>query len=161
MLDFLYPHFTKIVWVYSALSVHCLVIQSVPLLVTTATVWNLNVGWYCWVPYHKHFRIWPHPLVAQGSLKCKNREKSISILNISQFKRNLQWTFRDAKYIIWAAAWQNQQSECAPRERLRSAWASVPGWSESSLDTQSLCWFCHVTAHIYQVEQPFIFIEIM
>ena len=23
-----------------------------------------------------------------------------------------------------------------------------PGWSESSLGTQSFCWFCHVTAHI-------------
>ena len=23
-----------------------------------------------------------------------------------------------------------------------------PGWSESSLGAQSLCWFCHVTAHV-------------
>ena len=23
-----------------------------------------------------------------------------------------------------------------------------PGWSESSLGTQSLCWFCHVAAHL-------------
>ena len=24
-----------------------------------------------------------------------------------------------------------------------------PGWSESSLGAQSLCWFCHVAAHIF------------
>ena len=24
----------------------------------------------------------------------------------------------------------------------------IPGWSESSLGAQSLCWFCHVAAHI-------------
>ena len=23
-----------------------------------------------------------------------------------------------------------------------------PGWSESSLDIQSLCWFCHIVAHM-------------
>ena len=37
--------------------------------------------------------------------------------------------------------------------RLRSAWASAqsgcPGWSESSLGSQSLWWFCHEVAHIY------------
>ena len=43
---------------------------------------------------------------------------------------------------IWTATWQNQQSECPPSE---DSWS---GWSESSLGAQSLCWFCHVMAHI-------------
>ena len=81
---------------------------------------------------------------------------------------------------IWAATWQNQQSDCAPSEDSDQPWhppslikvltvrlkgsygpklsscgqrklirlGRCPGWSESSLDAQSLCWFCHVAAHI-------------
>ena len=75
-------------------------------------------------------------------------------------------------YAKWAATWQNQQSDCAPSEdsdqpghppslitvfviRMKKAWVlSYPSgaqqrlWSESSLGAQSLCWFCHVAAHI-------------
>ena len=79
------------------------------------------------------------------------------------------------------ATWQNQKSDCAPREdsdkpghppslirvfavRMKKAWVlSYPlsaqwrllirlrgcsGRSESSLGTQSLCWFCHEAAQI-------------
>ena len=75
---------------------------------------------------------------------------------------------------IWAATWQNQQSDCAPSEdsdqpghpprlirvfavRMKSAWVlsyplsahrRCPGWSESSLSAQSLCRFCHVAVHL-------------
>ena len=31
---------------------------------------------------------------------------------------------------------------------LQYAICGCPGWSESSLGAQSLCWFCHVAAHI-------------
>ena len=82
---------------------------------------------------------------------------------------------------IWAATWQNQQSDCAPSEdsdqpghppslirvfavRMKKAYVlsyplsaqrrlirlgGCPGWSESSLGAQSLCWFCHVAADLY------------
>ena len=71
---------------------------------------------------------------------------------------------------IWAATWQNQQSECAPSEdsdppwhppslirvfavRLKKAWVlSYPLSTQrrlwSSLGAHSLCWFCHVAAHL-------------
>ena len=79
---------------------------------------------------------------------------------------------------IWAAAWQNQQIECAlsgdsdqpghPPSlirvfavRMKKAWVlsyplsaqrrligGCPGWSESALGAQSDCWFWHVAAHI-------------
>ena len=81
---------------------------------------------------------------------------------------------------IWATTWQNQRSECEPREDsdqpwhlpsltrvsavcMKKAWVlsyplsgqwrlwsdgRCPGWSESSLGTQSLCWFCPAAAHI-------------
>ena len=76
------------------------------------------------------------------------------------------------KDIIWASTWQNQQSDCAPSEDtdqpghplvrsesllcaffVRTAKTLIrlggcPGWSESSLGAQSLCWFCHVAAHM-------------
>ena len=75
---------------------------------------------------------------------------------------------------IWAALWQNQQSECAPSEdsdqpghppslirvfavRMKKAWtlsysfSAQEGlwWSESSLGAQPHCWFCHETARFY------------
>ena len=79
---------------------------------------------------------------------------------------------------IWAAIWQNQQSDCAPSRNsdqpghlpslirvfavgMKKAWVlsyplsaqrrliRCPGWSESSLGVQSLCWFCHVVAQIF------------
>ena len=70
------------------------------------------------------------------------------------------------KHLItkWAASWQNQQNGMCAQRRLRSAWASAqsdqsslwrlirlggcPGWSESSLGTQSFCWFCDDAAQI-------------
>ena len=74
---------------------------------------------------------------------------------------------------IWAAT-QKQQSDCAPGKhsdqlghppslirvfavRMKKAWVLSYPWSaqrrlirlgESSLGAQSLCWFCHVVAHI-------------
>ena len=75
--------------------------------------------------------------------------------------------------------WQNQQNECAPSKesdqpghppslirvfavRMKKAWVFsypisaqrslwCPGWSESSLGAQSLCWFCHVAAQLVRV----------
>ena len=61
---------------------------------------------------------------------------------------------------MWAATWQNQQSDCPHEESLgpylpikRIAKTLIrlggcPGWPESSLGTQSLCWFRHVAAHV-------------
>ena len=56
----------------------------------------------------------------------------------------------------WAATWQNQQSDSAPSEdsdqpghppsQIRLG--GCPGWSESSMGAQSLCWFYHVAAQI-------------
>ena len=84
-------------------------------------------------------------------------------------------TFLIHCYLIWAATWRNQQSECAPSEdsdqpghppslirvfavRMKKPWVlSLPlsaqrrlwsGWSESSLGAHSLCWFCHEAAHM-------------
>ena len=37
--------------------------------------------------------------------------------------------------------------ECTVKTLIRLA--GCPGWSESSLGTHSLCWFCHVAAHMY------------
>ena len=69
-------------------------------------------------------------------------------------------------FLVWATTWQNQQNECAPSEdsdqpgrppslirvftvRMKKAWVlSYPFWSESSLGAHSLCWFCHVAAHL-------------
>ena len=57
----------------------------------------------------------------------------------------------------WAATWQNQQNYCAPSddsdptERTANTLIRLggcPGWSESSLGAQSLCWFCHAAAHM-------------
>ena len=72
----------------------------------------------------------------------------------------------------WDVTWQNQQSDCAPSEdsdqpghpsslirvlavRMKKACvlryplsAQRRLWSESLLDAQSLCWFCHVAAQI-------------
>ena len=91
--------------------------------------------------------------------------------------------------MIWAATWQNQQSDCAPSEdsdqpghppslirvfavRMKKAcvlsyplsaqWTLMrlggcPGWPESSLGAQSLCWFCHVAAHL-SLPMPGLFV---
>ena len=52
--------------------------------------------------------------------------------------------------LISAMTWQNQQSDCEPSEDLNQPGhpQRCPGWSESSLGAQSLCWFCHVAAHL-------------
>ena len=39
--------------------------------------------------------------------------------------------------------------ECTAKTLIRLG--GFPCWSESSLGTQSLCWFCHVTAQIFMV----------
>ena len=83
----------------------------------------------------------------------------------------LQFIFNYAILMVqlWAASWQNQQNGMCAQWRLRSAWASAQcdqsslsawrklgplathwahSWSESSLGTQSFCWFYHVAALI-------------
>ena len=45
-------------------------------------------------------------------------------------------------------AWVLSYPLCAQR-RLRLAWVSAQSDLESSLGAQSLCWFCHVVAHIF------------
>ena len=38
--------------------------------------------------------------------------------------------------------------------------SGCPGWSESSLDAQSLCWFCHVAAQMLTEHREFVnFVE--
>ena len=67
---------------------------------------------------------------------------------------------------IWAATWQNQQSECAPSTdsdqpghlpsmirvfavRMKKAWVlSYPLSAQRGLWSDWLCWFCHVAAHL-------------
>ena len=90
--------------------------------------------------------------------------------------KNADQTVRMHIVRIWGATCQNQQSDCAPSEdsaqpghppslirvfvvRMKKSWVlsyplssqrfgGCPGWSESSLGAQSLCWFCHVAAHM-------------
>ena len=63
----------------------------------------------------------------------------------------------------WASAQSNQSLRC-PHEESLGPWLPIertaktlirlggcPGWSESSLGAQSLCWFCHVAAQVYTV----------
>ena len=106
-------------------------------------------------PHNKHSVTWHHELVI---IQLKS-ETILFFLN--QFS-----------IMFWAATWQNQQNECAPREdsdqpghlpslirafavRMKKAWvlnyplSGCPGWSEASLSAQSLCWFCHVVALLY------------
>ena len=59
----------------------------------------------------------------------------------------------------WASAQSDQSLRCALNGWLRTQaffirtaktlirLVGCPGWSEFSLDAQSLCWFCHVAAH--------------
>ena len=67
-----------------------------------------------------------------------------------------QRRFRSA----WASAQSDQSLRC-PHEESLGPWLPTertaktlirlgrcPGWSESSLGTHSLCWFCHVAAHL-------------
>ena len=74
-----------------------------------------------------------------------------------------QWRLRSA----WASA-QSDQSLCCPHEEClgpylpieRTAKALIRlggclGWSESSLGKHSFCWFCHVTAHLYDSFKQF------
>ena len=51
---------------------------------------------------------------------------------------------------VFAVCWKGSKgpklSSCGQR---RLVWlGGCPGWSESSLSAHSLCWFCHVAAHI-------------
>ena len=60
----------------------------------------------------------------------------------------------------WASAQSDHSLRC-PHEECLGTWLPIertaktlirlggcPGWSESSLGTQSLCWFCHVAAQM-------------
>ena len=61
----------------------------------------------------------------------------------------------------WASAQSDQSLRCPHEERFcpslpieRTAKTLIrlggcPGWSESSLGAHSLCWFCHVAAHLW------------
>ena len=61
----------------------------------------------------------------------------------------------------WASAQSDQSLRCPHEESFdpelpikRTAKSLIrlggcPGWSESLLGAQSLCWFCHVAAHVY------------
>ena len=60
----------------------------------------------------------------------------------------------------WASAQSEQSLHCPHEESLgpklpiertaktRIRLGGCPGWSESSLGAQSLCWFCHVATHL-------------
>ena len=94
------------------------------------------------------------------------------------------WQMTDIKS-IWAATWQNQQCGCAPSEDsdqlgIRPVWSEsspcawrnfrslathwahsevsgCPGWSKSSLDAHSFCWFCHVVAQFWSMSLWLLF----
>ena len=66
------------------------------------------------------------------------------------------------------ASSQSHQSLCCPHEESLGPYlptertvktliwlGTCPGWSESSLGTPSLCWFCHVAAHLFSENLPF------
>ena len=68
----------------------------------------------------------------------------------------------------WASAQSDQSLRCPHEESMgpslpieRTAKTLIrlgecPGWSESSMGAQSLCWFCHVAAHICPLMVIFI-----
>ena len=58
-----------------------------------------------------------------------NWRSAIKISDTSNVKQNIGRNL----IIIWAASWQNQQNGICAQRRLRSAWASAPVWSASSL----------------------------
>ena len=75
-----------------------------------------------------------------------------------------QWRLRSAR----ASAQSDQSSVCAqwvakdPRflhadsedsDQILIRLGGCPGWSESLLGTQSLCWFCHVVAKLFVMMQ--------
>ena len=105
-----------------------------------------------------------------GSIILKSRQYCFTIQQCDNGMANsVDWTDCLSK---WAATWQNQQNECAPREdsdqpghppslirvfavRIKKAWVlSYPLntqrrlWSDW-VDAQSLYWFCHVVAQMY------------
>ena len=106
------------------------------------------------------------------------RDFTVRIVQETEIERSLRVfeEVQSAGTCIWAMTWQNHQTDCAPSEdsdqpghspslirvfavrlkgcygpklsscgqrRLWSDWAD-----ESSLGAHSLCWFCHVVAHL-------------
>ena len=64
----------------------------------------------------------------------------------------------------WASAQSDQSLRC-PHEESLGPWLHIERTaktlirlvgSESSLGAQSLCWFCHVAAHIDLIKQNFV-----
>ena len=63
----------------------------------------------------------------------------------------------------WASAQSDQSFRCVLNEKLRTQaffmrtakalirLGGCPGWSESSLGAQSLCWYCHVAAQLVKL----------
>ena len=73
------------------------------------------------------------------------------------------------------SAWASAQSDQSLRGHMKKAWVlsyplsaqrrlirlgGCPGWYESSLGAQSLCWFCHVAAHIITVSFVLLYVSL-
>ena len=80
---------------------------------------------------------------------------------VTYMRKPTKWLCAQWRLIsAWASAQSDQSLHC-PHEETLGPWLSIectaktlirlsgcPGWTESSLGAQSLCWFCHVVAHI-------------
>ena len=113
---------------------------------------------------------WIHNMIS-GLLSISYNQTEQNIIYTAHLY--FHWMINYALFDIWAATRQNQQNKCAPSEdsdqpghppslirgfavRMKKArvlsylirLGGCPGWSESSLGAQSLCWFCHVAAHL-------------
>ena len=100
----------------------------------------------CWIFVATAFQCW----------SCSQALLMFHLLVESWFKCLLFWCIGELEvlhidWITWAASWQNQQNQCAPREDSDQP-GRCPGWSESLLGAHSFCWFCHVMAHMYVSE---------
>ena len=106
--------------------------------------------------------------VQKNTMTCDHHEINFYLIQILLSISDFQKSFIKAvscsenhQYVwimIWAATWQNHQSECAPSEDsdqpghppslIRVFACGCPGWSESSLGAHSFCCFFYVVAHV-------------
>ena len=112
---------------------------------------------------------WLYVIVKNAGFVSERFLKNLIFLFHSYMTKPTQWVcFQRRLRSAWASAQSDQSLHCPHEETLdpylpneRTAKTLIRlggclGWSESSLGAYSMCWFCHVVAHIIIIFAWFI-----
>ena len=97
----------------------------------------------------KRWRQMSHDMTKPAKLVCTQRRLRSAWASAQSDQSSLcaQWAAKDPRFLHADSEDSDQPGHRTVKTLIRLG--RCPGWSESSLGTQPLCWFCHEAAHMF------------